>query len=203
MTPNWREQWICCGQCCHTEEPRQAGETGQEEPYEIQRGQMQSSCHLGMLSPCIRHAGDDWFYSKGSGEHQECALAAKKVVERAQPGAWGKGLCSCSAPVRPHLGTVSFWALSRKGSEKLEPSLAKTPLPPRMVGVRVIWGGAKGTEFIQPGEEMASGERDSSLPAPVRVSSRRQNQALLSGKLSGGRARNSRHKLKQKHSAWY
>lgn len=49
---------------------------------------------------------------------------------------------------------------------------------------------------------MASVEPDSSLPAPVRVSSRRQSQALHSGKLSGGRTRNTKYKLKQEHLAW-
>lgn len=55
---------------------------------------------------------------------------------------------------------------------------------------------------MQPGEEVALGEPGNSLPAPMRVSSRRQSQALLSGKLSAGRTINSKHKLKQEHLAF-
>lgn len=71
-----------------------------------------------------------------------------------------------------------------------------------MAGVRATCGGDRGNGFMQPGEEVASGEPDSSLPAPVRVSSRRQSQALLSAKLSVWRTINSKHKLKQEHLAF-
>lgn len=195
MIPNWKEQWICCGQCYHTEEPRQAGGMGQEEPYEIQQGQMQSSCHLGMLSPSINTCwGVTGFTARAleSPGRQHMACAGECTARNLWEGIMLLlGTCQITSRhcvlLRP----------SRKGNEKL-------PL------AKFSWDSPEWLESDPCEKEIK--ELD------LCILEKRWLQVNLiaacwhlwgylqkdkaSGKLSSGRTKNSKHKLKQEHSAW-
>jgi len=73
--------------CCHPEQPLQAGEMGQQEPHEVQRGKCKV-LHLGGATPFTgSHKLQSSLAEKDLGMlvdimlnmSQQCALAAKKV----------------------------------------------------------------------------------------------------------------------------
>lgn len=123
---------------------------------------------------------------------QQCALAAKQAKNHLMCNRRfrGPGLV-----IFPLDSGIHFWVpWQRKHAYKLQQVQRRVPRLSRTEACS-SWREAKGAQIVQPGENMALGEPNSSHPEPTGGYQKGRERLFMV--VHGGRVRNNRHKLKQ------